>query len=114
MPNFTPVPFGEWRPDIASLDNHFATEAENVLPGAAAKRPMWSLLAFAAATLANGGNDSFTKVLLPYNGADASTTFTDTNSGGSAHTWRAAGNGQIDTADSKFGGASGLFDGTGD
>lgn len=59
-------------------------------------------------------NDAYTKVLLRMNGTDASTTFTDTNAGGSAHTWTAAGNAQIDTADSKFGGASGLFDGTGD
>ena len=43
-------------------------------------------------------------------GADASTTFTDE----SAKTWTARGNAQIDTAQSVFGGASGLFDGTGD
>lgn len=60
------------------------------------------------------GNDSFTKVLLHCNGVDASTTFTDDNAGGSAHTWTANGDAQIDTAQSKFGGASGLFDGTGD
>jgi hypothetical protein len=60
------------------------------------------------------GNDSFTKVLLHMDGTDASTTFTDSNIGGSAHTWTAAGNAQIDTAQSVFGGASGLFDGTGD
>lgn len=59
-------------------------------------------------------NDQYTKVLLHCDGADASTTFTDTNNGGSAHTWTAAGNAQIDTAISKFGGAAGLFDGTGD
>jgi Concanavalin A-like lectin/glucanases superfamily len=63
---------------------------------------------------ATGGNDSFTKILLHGDGADASTTFTDSNVGGSAHTWTAAGNAQIDTAQSKFGGASMLFDGTGD
>jgi hypothetical protein len=54
------------------------------------------------------------KVLLHFDGSDTSTTITDNNSGGSAHTWTAAGNAQIDTAQSKFGGASGLFDGTGD
>lgn len=59
-------------------------------------------------------NDEYTKVLLHMDGSDASTTFTDSNAGGSAHTWTAAGNAQIDTAQSKFGGASGLFDGTGD
>ena len=60
------------------------------------------------------GNDSFTKVLLHMNGADASTTFTDTNAGGAAHTWTARGNAQVDTADKKFGTASLLLDGTGD
>lgn len=60
------------------------------------------------------GNDGNTKVLLHFNGADASTTITDSNAGGSAHTWTAAGNGQIDTAIAKFGGAAFLCDGTGD
>lgn len=64
--------------------------------------------------VAGGGNDSLTKVLLHLNGVDTSTTITDSNFGGSAHTWAAAGNAQIDTADFKFGAASGLFDGTGD
>lgn len=50
------------------------------------------------------------KALLHFNGVDASTTFTDVI--GAA--WTARGNAQIDTAQSKFGGASGLFDGTGD
>lgn len=60
------------------------------------------------------GNDSYTTVLLHMDGADASTTFTDDNAGGSAKTWTVAGNAQIDTAASKFGGAAGLFDGDGD
>jgi hypothetical protein len=59
-------------------------------------------------------NDTYTKVLLHSDGTDTSTTFTDSNDGGSAHTWTAAGNAQIDTAASKFNGASALFDGTGD
>lgn len=61
-----------------------------------------------------GPNDSYTVVLLHMDGVDGSTTFTDSNVGGSAHTWTAAGNAQIDTAQSKFGGASGYFDGSGD
>jgi hypothetical protein len=61
-----------------------------------------------------GGNDAFTVSLLHLNGVDASTTFTDTNAGGSAHTWTAGGNAQIDTAQSKFGGGSLLCDGSGD
>jgi len=60
------------------------------------------------------GNDGFTKILLHMDGADTSAGFIDSNTGGSAHTWTAVGNAQIDTAQSKFGGASGLFDGTAD
>ncbi len=56
--------------------------------------------------------DSYTKLLLHADGTDASTTFTDSSS--SPKTVTANGNAQIDTAQSKFGGASGLFDGTGD
>lgn len=52
----------------------------------------------------------YTVSLLHFNDADASTTFTDE----SGKTWTANGNAQIDTAQSVFGGASGLFDGTGD
>jgi len=48
--------------------------------------------------------------LLHFDGADASTTFTDVK----GHTFTAVGNAQIDTAESLFGGASGLFDGSGD
>jgi len=61
-----------------------------------------------------GENDGFTKVMLHMDGVDASTTFTDVSVGGGVRAWTAVGNAQIDTADSKFGGASGLFDGTGD
>jgi hypothetical protein len=60
------------------------------------------------------GNDANTTVLLHMNGADLSTTFTDTNAGGSAHAWTANGDAKIKTDSSKFGGASGFFDGTGD
>lgn len=48
--------------------------------------------------------------LLHMDGADGSTTFTDVT----GKTWTAAGTAQIDTAQSKYGGASGLFDTTGD
>lgn len=60
------------------------------------------------------GNDSLTKALLHFDGTDQQTTITDSNEGGSAHTWTAAGNAQLDTADKKFGSASLLLDGTGD
>lgn len=61
----------------------------------------------ARATLTGGG---LATALLHFNGADASTTFTDETGGA----WSRAGNAQIDTAQSQFGGASALFDGTGD
>jgi len=57
------------------------------------------------------GIDTYTKLLLHCDGADASTTFTDSATGKTVTVY---GNAQIDTAQSKFGGASGLFDGTGD
>lgn len=51
-------------------------------------------------------------LLVPFDGADASTTFTDSSL--LALTLTPVGDAQIDTAQSKFGGSSGLFDGTGD
>ena len=54
--------------------------------------------------------DSYTKAILHFNGADGSTTFTDEI----GNVWTGSGNAQIDTAQSKFGGASALSDGTGD
>lgn len=61
---------------------------------------------------ANGGDPNFYAVVsrLHFDGADASTTFNDVK----GKTWTAAGNAKISTAQSMFGGASGLFDGTGD
>jgi hypothetical protein len=55
-------------------------------------------------------DDTYTKALLHMDGTDASTTFTDE----SGKTWTAYGTAQIDTAQSKFGGASVLFDGNSD
>jgi hypothetical protein len=65
---------------------------------------------FAAA----GGDPSFASVafLSGFNGADGSTSFTDESS--YARTVTTAGNAQVDTAQSKFGGSSLLLDGTGD
>ena len=48
--------------------------------------------------------------LLHFDGADGSTTFTDEK----GKIWTPSGNAQIDTSIGGFGGASGLFDGTGD
>ncbi len=58
------------------------------------------------------GNDADTQLLLHCEGADASTTFTDSSA--NARTPTANGNVQVDTADFKFGLASAIFDGTGD
>jgi len=55
-------------------------------------------------------DDAYTKALLHMNGVDTSTTFTDE----SGKTWTTSNHAQIDTAQSKFGGASGLFDGVDD
>lgn len=60
-----------------------------------------------------GGNDQYTKLLLHCDGADASTTFTDASQAAHGNA-TPNGNAQVDTAQSKFGGASALFDGTGD
>lgn len=51
-------------------------------------------------------------VMLHMDGSDASTTFTDSSD--DANSYTANGDAQIDTAQSKFGGAAGLGDGTGD
>lgn len=66
----------------------------------------------AAANKSAGGDPHWSNVvsLLHFDGTDGSTTFTDET----GKTWTANGNAQIDTAQSKFGGASGYFDGTGD
>jgi len=67
---------------------------------------------FPVPNLSIGGNDAFTKLLLHCDGTNASTTFTDSSS--AAHTMTANGNAQVSTAQSKFGGASLLCDGSGD
>lgn len=56
------------------------------------------------------GGDSATVSLLHFDGSNGSTTFTDQT----GKTWAPSGNAQISTAQSMFGGASGLFDGSGD
>jgi hypothetical protein len=56
------------------------------------------------------GYDEYTKLLMYFEGTDASTTFTDQT----GKTVVASGNAQIDTAQKRWGTSSGLFDGTGD
>lgn len=65
--------------------------------------------------LGGGGGDPHwanVMALLHMDGADGSTTFIDSSAAGRAVT--PAGNAQIDTAQFLYGGASGLFDGSGD
>jgi hypothetical protein len=77
-------------------------------------------VAGAAAAAGSGGgggggsdpNFATVEALLGFEGADASTTFTDESP--DTRTFTPSGNAQIDTAQFKFGTASGLFDGTGD
>ena len=57
-------------------------------------------------------SDANTSLLLDFAGADNSTTFTDIS--GNPKTITPSGNAKISTAQFKFGGSSGYFDGTGD
>ena len=60
-------------------------------------------------------NDANTLLLLHMDGTNASTNFRDdVGIGRSPRGIQAVGNAQVDTAQSKFGGAAALFDGTGD
>src|SRR5260221_13149884 len=108
------LPFGEWRPDLALRDSEFAAEANNVFPGSNSYLPMPSPQLLSVQTIASGGDDSFTKVLLHFQGVNLSTSVFDFNVGGTAHTWTAAGDAKISTGNVKFGIASAAFDGTGD
>jgi hypothetical protein len=88
-----------------------------ILINASATGATWS----AAMAIAGGGGDggvatdanfSSVSLLLHMDGSNGSTTFSDNSS--AARTVTVYGNAQISTARSKFGGASGLFDGSGD
>lgn len=111
------IPYGGWEPDSSAVDARdqsgrvIMKDAKGVYPAKTGYVPVPSLQDFGSLA---GGNDAYTKVLLHFEGSDGATTFTDDNIGGSSHTWTAAGNAQIDTAQFKFGTSSGLFDGTGD
>jgi len=107
------LPFQDWRPDLTPFKGAgTSTIIQNVVPRGDGYGPFQDFVTFTD-QLASG-NDSFTKILLQMDGTNGSTTFTDSNAGGSAHTWTPVGSAQISTAQSKFGGASGLFNGTTD
>lgn len=93
---------------ITALNNFvslpvFATRGESAAAGDAY-----------SATVVSGGDPSFSsvKLLLGFNGANGSTSFTDESP--SPHSLTAFGNAQISTANQVFGTGSGLFDGSGD
>jgi len=58
----------------------------------------------------SGGNDSFTELLLHMDGANGSTTFTDSSK--NAFTVTAVGAAQLTTSQQKFGASSGSFNGS--
>lgn len=88
------------------------------VPTAVAASGCWQLGEVTQARRANiwpkTGDQLFgdVKLLLHMDGANGSTTFIDDSP--LANTVTASGNAQISTAQSKFGGSSGLFDGSGD
>ncbi len=107
-------PFPAWQPDLTPYKTASSPTMQNVLPRGDGYGPVKTFGAMTSALPDRSGNDSFTKVLLHFEGADSGTVITDSNTGGSAHTWTAAGNAVTDTAQFKFGATSLACDGTGD
>jgi hypothetical protein len=109
-----PPPYKGWNAasPLEDMDPAMAIILDNWFPEPAFVRFRGGHIQHSSTTVA--GNDAFTKVLLHFDGADAGTVITDTNAGGSAHTWTANGNAQLDTAQFRFGPSSLLCDGTGD
>ena len=100
------IAFDEWAPDKSDRLNPTA-EAKGCISIAGQYAPFPDLARYGPDPLF----DSFTKLLLHFDGPDGSTQFLED---AAAFSFTAAGNAQIDTAQFKFGGSSGLFDGTGD
>ena len=89
--------------------------ANTVFTGTKSNDPNYSnvsLLLNGNETSGSDPNYSSVSLLLNGNGTNGSTTFTDSSSYG--HTVTPVGNAQISTTQSKFGGASMYFDGSGD
>lgn len=119
---------GDWYIDQVSIQACYFTTAWGIVPpvgtitlaeGAAGNLSNEYKYAFTFKNSVTGtrSNPIYTentdiRVLLHCEGADASTTFTDSSS--YSHTVTEAGNAQIDDAQAKFGSTSGLFDGSGD
>jgi hypothetical protein len=109
-----PPPYKGWNAasPLEDMDPAMAIILDNWFPEPAFVRFRGGHIQHSSTTVA--GNDAFTKVLLPFTGADAGTVITDTNVGGSAHVWTANGNANTDNAQFKFGPTSLACDGTGD
>lgn len=90
--------------------DQFGTNAENVLAIKTGTPPESSPSGIIQLYAEDITWDNYTKLLLHCDGADGSTTFIDEI----GHSVTAYGNAQIDTSQYKFGGASALFDGSGD
>ncbi len=101
-----------YAPDLSDYEARGTLTLLNVLPRSDGYGPFQDFQALTSAIAS--GNDSFAKVLLHFEGADAGTVITDNNAGGSAHVWTAAGNANTDNAQTKFGLTSLATDGTGD
>lgn len=95
VPSGAPTVAGPWSATLQVSDS-LSTPAIDVVSGnvAVPTDPYWEQVV----------------ALLHFDGPDGSTTFTDQT----GKTWTGYGNAQIDTAQSKFGGASLLLDGSGD
>jgi len=98
MANPNPIGFDEWQPDKSDRANPTA-EAKGVYSVAGQYAPFPDIQTYGPPS----DVDSYTKVLLHMDGPDASTTFNDAAAN---HVWTRTGTAQVDTADSKFGGAS--------
>ena len=115
-----PVGFNPWGPLIASTGDLAVTELLDTFVGLhlvdiTGDLAVTDALDIIAAVDDLGGRDAYffhTQLLLSMGGVDASTTFTDSSD--TARPFTAVGDAQIDTAQSKFGGSSALFDGAGD
>lgn len=110
----TPVTFEPGSPfPVVTLDVTATLEAGAVIPDETGALTVFAMLAAGAASgAATDPNFADVSLLLKMDGTNGSTTFTDLSSYG--HTVTAVGNAQVSTAESVFGGASLLIDGTGD
>ena len=107
----TPVPFTSTSTNTSTQTNTATVASTNTATITATKTPIPINTGVGTSTPSlTSYPNADVKALLHMDGNDASTSFVDLT----GKTWIAYGNAQIDTAQSKFGGASSLFDGSGD